>query len=519
MKMSVQRLGEMSLRDAIHLKVDAGHAKHGDGAAGGENAPKRAIGAGAEAGSSQAVFSAPAQLKQSYAIVPAKLRLVTLVAVLRRAFHRRGSVMKALVFISSADSVDYHFELLTRLAGAPRHADDDNDDDDDGGEREHKQHNQHNQYNQQQQQQQQQQEQQQEQNGGQQQKPRTDAYSAAKAATIAPAATLSSKDNAVTLYKLHGSLPQQARTATLRAFARDKQPCALVCTDVASRGLDLPNVDLVVEYDPPFSRDDHVHRVGRTARAGRPGRTLIFLLPGSEEAYVDVLRGVHGDRAPARADATELLQKGFGSSGGSARAPRRSSGGGGGGGGGGRSGSRGGGRGSGNSEWEARATDWQMELERRLLQHRSYLELARRAYQSHIRAYATHVASERGIFDLKQLHLGHLAKSFGLRDPPGQISVPGFRSLNGGGGGGSGSGGNKNGGRAGASGGKLSTTKRKADNTGDDIDDDDTAPTSSASRKKRRDNTAAAGGADTAAQKMRKKMAEHMAAAAEFNIG
>jgi ATP-dependent RNA helicase DDX31/DBP7 len=56
-----------------------------------------------------------------------------------------------------------------------------------------------------------------------------------------------------------------------------------------------------------------------------------------------------------------------------------------------------------------------------------YLEQARRAFQSHIRAYATHVAAERGIFDMQQLHLGHLAKAFALRDKPSSIRVPGLR--------------------------------------------------------------------------------------------
>ncbi|KAK5067864.1 ATP-dependent RNA helicase dbp7, partial [Cryomyces antarcticus] len=97
MKMDVQRLGDISLKEAVSLV--AGRS---------ENA--------AEEGSQEkhGGFSAPAQLKQAYAVVPAKLRLVTLVAILKRAFSRRGSVMKAIVFISCADSVDFHFEVLTR---------------------------------------------------------------------------------------------------------------------------------------------------------------------------------------------------------------------------------------------------------------------------------------------------------------------------------------------------------------------------------------------------------------------
>jgi superfamily II DNA/RNA helicase len=64
---------------------------------------------------------------------------------------------------------------------------------------------------------------------------------------------------------------------------------ALLCTDVASRGLDVPDVSWTVQFDAPVDPSSYVHRVGRSARAGREGKSLVFL-SRKEEAYVDFLR-------------------------------------------------------------------------------------------------------------------------------------------------------------------------------------------------------------------------------------
>lgn len=58
--------------------------------------------------------------------------------------------------------------------------------------------------------------------------------------------------------------------------------------DVAARGLDVPKVDVVVQYDPPQKINDYVHRVGRTARAGLQGKAVLFLGP-SETHFIEML--------------------------------------------------------------------------------------------------------------------------------------------------------------------------------------------------------------------------------------
>ncbi|KAL1985487.1 hypothetical protein VTN96DRAFT_7817 [Rasamsonia emersonii] len=75
---------------------------------------------------------------------------------------------------------------------------------------------------------------------------------------------------------LHSLLPQSERTANLSRF-RASAARLLVATDVASRGLDIPSVSLVINFDVPRNPDDYVHRVGRTARAGREGEAITLV--------------------------------------------------------------------------------------------------------------------------------------------------------------------------------------------------------------------------------------------------
>ncbi len=75
---------------------------------------------------------------------------------------------------------------------------------------------------------------------------------------------------------INGKLTQSNRIGALNKF-KSGERTILVATDVASRGIDIPNVDLVINYDLPQQTKDYIHRVGRTARAGKTGRSITFV--------------------------------------------------------------------------------------------------------------------------------------------------------------------------------------------------------------------------------------------------
>ncbi|KAJ1801716.1 ATP-dependent rRNA helicase spb4 [Coemansia sp. RSA 2399] len=105
----------------------------------------------------------------------------------------------------------------------------------------------------------------------------------------------------ISVHALHGQMVQKKREATYAAFSAipSGEAGILLCTDVASRGLDIPDVDCVVQWDPPTDPKSFAHRCGRTARAGRSGQALVFLNPGSEETYVELLALRNIPMAPA----------------------------------------------------------------------------------------------------------------------------------------------------------------------------------------------------------------------------
>jgi len=93
----------------------------------------------------------------------------------------------------------------------------------------------------------------------------------------------------VKVWSIHGKLKQQSRTNTFYEFGSATSG-VLLCTDVAARGLDIPAVDWIVQYDPPDDTKEYIHRVGRTCRGAQgSGKGLLFLLP-SEIGYLKYLR-------------------------------------------------------------------------------------------------------------------------------------------------------------------------------------------------------------------------------------
>lgn len=86
---------------------------------------------------------------------------------------------------------------------------------------------------------------------------------------------------------INGKMTQSNRIGALNKF-RAGERNILVATDVASRGLDIPNVDLVINFDIPQQTKDYIHRVGRTARAGKTGRSLTMVTQYDVENYLKI---------------------------------------------------------------------------------------------------------------------------------------------------------------------------------------------------------------------------------------
>merc|ERR1719195_528097 len=195
------------------------------------------------------------------------------------------------------------------------------------------------------------------------------------------------------LFKLHGSMDQKDRLKILERI-KSAEDCVLFCTDVAARGLDLPQVDWIVQYTAPTCVSDYVHRVGRTARIGARGSSVIFLLP-SEAEFVKMLEGSKIPLAEMTLELvlSKLLRSGI--TGSQGRRP---------------------------ASVEEAATNLQMRMESAVVKSPELHQAACQAYVSFVRSYASYPREARNVFCFKDLHLGHCAKSFALRDPPSKIT-------------------------------------------------------------------------------------------------
>lgn len=88
---------------------------------------------------------------------------------------------------------------------------------------------------------------------------------------------------------IHGDMKQEMRSSVMRRF-KEKRVDLLVCTDVAARGIDVENMDLVINYDLPREIEYYVHRIGRTGRAGREGLAISLITPSQRRTLNDIER-------------------------------------------------------------------------------------------------------------------------------------------------------------------------------------------------------------------------------------
>uniref|UniRef100_A0AAY4EM87 ATP-dependent RNA helicase n=1 Tax=Denticeps clupeoides TaxID=299321 RepID=A0AAY4EM87_9TELE len=197
------------------------------------------------------------------------------------------------------------------------------------------------------------------------------------------ASTTLKHHSALNFLRLHGNMKQEERMDVFQEFSHCRSG-VLICTDVAARGLDLPQVTWIVQYNPPCSVAEYVHRVGRTARIGTRGCSLLFLTP-SEVAYMDVLAS-HSIRCAVSIPPHSIC----------ARPSRFWV----------------------TQELRERATVLQSDFENVVHASEDSVQTAKKALQSFLRAYTTYPSSAKHIFHIRSLHLGHAAKSFGLRDAP-----------------------------------------------------------------------------------------------------
>ncbi|NWH99323.1 DDX31 helicase, partial [Tichodroma muraria] len=284
-------------------------------------------------------FAVPETLQQYFMMVPSKLRLVTLAAFILQKCKFEKH-HKMIIFFSSCEQVEFYYELLVKVLSG-------------GSESQQHGH-----------------------------------------------SSLSSMS--LQFLRLHGDMEQEERTEVFQEFLKSKTGI-LLCTDVAARGLDLPQVTWIVQYNAPASPAEYIHRIGRTARIGCRGSSLLVLAP-SEAEYVSLL-------ASHKINVSELkMEKVLASLMKDDRFKLH------------RPGSK---KSCGKNPQEVRerATILQTKFENHVHSSEGTVRWAKKALQSFLCAYTTYPKDLKHIFHIKSLHLGHVAKSFGLRDAPRNLTA------------------------------------------------------------------------------------------------
>lgn len=108
---------------------------------------------------------------------------------------------------------------------------------------------------------------------------------------------------------IHGDLRQNKRDRVIRAF-REQKYRILVATDVAARGLDIPHIEHVINYDLPQCAEDYIHRIGRTARAGAKGEALNLVAPADNGKWAAIERLLDPSKKPERNKGAEARPNG-----------------------------------------------------------------------------------------------------------------------------------------------------------------------------------------------------------------
>jgi len=116
------------------------------------------------------------------------------------------------------------------------------------------------------------------------------------------------KSNGVDALAIHGGFSQSKRTRQMEDFHSKKNAHVLVCTDVAARGLDIKGVSHVYNYDIPKDSKEYIHRIGRTARAGKEGMVINILSERDHDNFSRVLRDNDVDVAKEETPRVERLQ-------------------------------------------------------------------------------------------------------------------------------------------------------------------------------------------------------------------